>query len=173
MLMKNTIARHSELVIPYSYTTRARRPDSVENDHYRFLSKEEFERLIDEHAFLEWARYGDNYYGTLREEVEEELAAGKVLLKEMEVQGARQVRGLMPEGQLITVYVDAGPWEELAVRVKNRAPISEEDLAKRKQRFDDELSFKPEADRVIENYAGRQEEAKAAFEAIIEEALGI
>jgi len=173
MLMKHAIAAHPELVIPYSYTTRPRRPDAVENDHYRFVTVAEFEAMIAEGAFLEWARFGDNYYGTLRAEVEEELTAGKVLLKEMEVQGVRQVRDLLPKEQLVTVYVDAGGWEELEERARNRAPITDEELAKRKQRFEDEVTFLPEADRVIQNHAGMREEAIASFEAIIEEALQI
>ncbi len=171
MLMKHAIATYPDLVIPYSYTTRARRPDAVENDHYRFLSVPEFETMIEEGAFLEWARFGDNYYGTLKAEVEEELAAGKVLLKEMEVQGVRQVRDLLPKERFVTVYIDAGPWEELAERALKRAPMSDEELAKRKQRYDDELTFKDEADTVIVNKEGMQEEAKAAFEAIINAAL--
>ncbi|HYF28939.1 MAG TPA: guanylate kinase [Candidatus Paceibacterota bacterium] len=171
MLVKHAIAKYPQLVIPYSYTTRPRRPDAVENDHYRFLSVEEFEEMIEKGAFLEWARFGDNYYGTLKSEVEQELAAGLVVLKEMEVQGVRQVRDLLPKHQLVTVFVDAGAWDELTERAKNRAPISDEELAKRRQRYEDEVTFIPEADQVITNRAGMQEEAKAAFEKIIEAAL--
>lgn len=173
MLMKNAIALHPELCIPYSYTTRARRPESVENDHYRFITVEEFEIRIKNGEFLEWARYGDNYYGTRQDEVENALTSGKVLLKEMEVQGARQVRDILSKEQFATIFIDAGPWDELAARVKSRAPITDEELEKRRQRFEDEVTFKPEADHVVENFAGKSEEAKAAFEAIIEEALGI
>lgn len=169
MLMKHAIATHPDLVMPYSYTTRPRRPDAVENDHYRFVSVEEFEAMIEAGAFLEWARFGDNYYGTRRDEVEEELAAGKLLLKEMEVQGVRQVRGLLPRDQFLTVFVDAGSWEVLAARAVKRAPMSDEELAKRRQRYEDELTFKEEADRVIVNGEGMQEEAKAAFDAILNE----
>jgi guanylate kinase len=168
MLMKHAIATHPELVLPYSYTTRPRRPDAVENDHYRFVSVEEFEQMIAEGAFLEWARFGDNYYGTLKKEVEGDLQAGKVLLKEMEVQGVRQTRELLPQGQFISVFIDAGPWEVLKKRALKRAPMSDEELAKRKQRYEDERTFKDEADIVITNYEGMQEEAKAAFTALIE-----
>lgn len=173
MLMKHAITAHPELVIPYSYTTRPRRPDAVENDHYRFVSVPEFEQMIEEGAFLEWARFGDNYYGTRKAEVEEGLRAGNVLLKEMEVQGVRQVRSMLPTEQFTTVYVDAGPWEELAERALKRAPMSDVELAKRRKRYDDELTFKDEADEVIVNREGMQEEAKAAFSALIERALGI
>ena len=165
MLMKHAIATHPELVLPYSYTTRPRRPEAVENDHYRFVSVEEFEQMIADGVFLEWARFGDNYYGTLTAEVEEDLAAGNILLKEMEV---RQTRELLPKDQFISVFVDAGSWEVLRERALKRAPMSEEELAKRKQRYEDERTFKDEADVVIVNYEGMQEEAKAAFSALIE-----
>jgi guanylate kinase len=168
MLMKHAIATYPQVVKPYSYTTRPRRPEGVENDHYRFLSVEEFEGMIERGAFLEWARFGDNYYGTLREEVEQELAAGLV---EMEVQGVRQVRDLLPKEQFITVFVDAGSWEELAERAKKRAPITDEELAKRMKRYEDELTFIDEANHVITNREGMQEDARRAFEKIIEAAL--
>lgn len=171
MLMKHAIAAYPDLVLPYSYTTRPRRPDAVENDHYRFVSVQEFEQMIADGAFLEWARFGDNYYGTLKAEVEGALASGKVLLKEMEVQGVRQTRELLPKGQFVSVFVDAGPWEVLKERALKRAPMSDEELAKRKQRYDDERTFIDEADVVITNYEGKQEEAKAAFSALIEETL--
>lgn len=173
MLMKHAIASYPALVLPYSYTTRPRRPDAVENDHYRFVSVEEFEQMITTGAFLEWARFGDNYYGTLKAEVVGELALGKVLLKEMEVQGVRQTREILPKEQFVSVFIDAGPWEVLKERALKRAPMSDDELIKRKQRYDDERTFIDEADVVITNYEGKQEEAKAAFSALIEEALKI
>lgn len=169
--MKHVIGTHEELVHPFSYTTRARRPDSVENDHYCFVSEEEFKRDIEAGSFLEWAEYGGNYYGTKKEEVLTALKEGKVLLKEMEVQGARQVREVLSKDDLISVFIDAGSWEELRARVLSRAPMSEEELARRHSRYDDEVTFKAEADIVIENHAGKSEEAKAAFAKLIEDAL--
>lgn len=170
-LMKHVIGTHAELVHPYSYTTRPRRPDAVENDHYRFVSVEEFRRDIEAGAFLEWAEYGGNYYGTKRDEVLTALQEGKVLLKEMEVQGARQARDLLAKDDLVSVFIDAGSWDELRDRVLARAPMSEEELHSRHSRYDDEVTFKAEADVVIENRAGRGEEAKAQFAALIEDAL--
>lgn len=171
MLMRHAIEAHPELELPYSYTTRAKREGIVENDHYRFVSREEFEARIERGEFLEWAEYGGNYYGTLKGEVLDALASGKVLLKEMEVQGARQVRAVLPPEQLVTVFIDAGSWEELERRVRARAPMTEEELAKRKHRHEDEMTFKPEADIVVENHPGKAEEAKAAFSAVVERAL--
>ena len=169
-LMKHAIARFPELVLPYSYTTRPRRSEHIENDHYKFIEKTEFERMISEGAFLEWAEYGGNYYGTLKEEVLADIAAGKVLLKEMEVQGARQVRDILPADQLATVFIDAGGWDEHLKRVQSREAMDEAQLEKRKQRFLDEVTFKDEADVVIDNRIDR-EAAKVRFADLIQSAV--
>lgn len=170
-LMKHVIGTHAELVHPYSYTTRARRPDAVENDHYRFVSVEEFKKDIEAGAFLEWAEYGGNYYGTKKDEVLTALSEGKILLKEMEVQGARQVRQVLSKEDFVSVFIDAGSWDELRERVLSRAPMSDDELSRRHSRFDDEVTFKDEADVVIENRAGEGEAAKAQFAKVIEDAL--
>lgn len=167
-LMKHVIAKFPELMLPYSYTTRARRADAIENDHYQFISVEEFKERIEKGDFLEWAEYGGNYYGTLKEEVEEALAAGKILLKEMEVQGARQTISILPSNELVPVFIDAGEWEELEKRVLARAHMDEAQLAERRRRFEDEVTFKPEAAVVIDNTGGDVEAAKAQFTDLIQ-----
>lgn len=168
MLMKHVISLYPDLVLPYSYTTRARRADAIENDHYKFLTREEFEEKIGEGAFLEWAEYGGNYYGTLKEEVEAALAEGKLLLKEVEVQGARQIKALLPHEQLVTVFINAGSWEELEKRVLARAHMDEAQLAERRKRYEDEVTFMPEADRVIDNSGTDKEVAKSEFAELIQ-----
>lgn len=166
--MKHVMALHPELTIPYSYTTRARRGDHIENDHYRFLTEEEFTTRAAAGEFLEWAEYGGNYYGTLKAEVLEDLEQGKILLKEMEVQGARQVVAMLPPEQLVTVFIDAGSWSELEARVRARAPISEEELEKRKKRYEDEVTFMHEATEVIRNYDGERDSADRQFTDLIQ-----
>jgi guanylate kinase len=154
-----------ELVFTTSYTTREMRPGH-ENANYKFLTKTEFENRIAVGEFLEWAQYGANYYGTPRDEVRKALDAGKTLIKEMEVQGVRQMQENMPN-DLVLIYIHAGSWDELERRVRARAPISEEELQKRKKRYEDEFPFKDIADVVIDNPPGKVEEAKAAFNAAI------
>ena len=170
-LMKHVINAHPELVLPYSYTTRTRRPDHIENGHYKFLSVEEFKNKVEQGEFLEWAEYGGNYYGTLRTEVEQALTEGKVLLKEVEVQGARQIRTFIPKDELFTIFIGAGSWDALETRVRARAPISEEELALRRKRYSDEMTFMDEADAVVENLDGHQKEANEKFVSLIQSAL--
>jgi guanylate kinase len=90
------------------------------------------------------------------------MSEGKTLIKEMEVQGIRQVQQKMID-DLVLIYIDAGSWDELERRVRARAPITEEELLQRKQRYDDELPFRDIADFVIENPVGKLEEAKTAL----------
>jgi guanylate kinase len=167
-LMKHVIANHPEIKVPYSYTTRPRRSDHVENNHYRFISVEEFKQKIDEGAFLEWAEFSGNYYGTLKADIVEAIKNGEVLLKEMEVQGARQVRELLAADELVTVFVDAGGWDELQRRAANREAMDPEHLEMRRIRFEDEMTFKPEADVVIDNSGHDSEPAKQQFSSLIE-----
>ncbi len=172
MLMRHAIERFPELVTPYSYTTRARRPDGVENDHYRFVSVPEFEAMIEKGEMLEWARFSDNYYGTLKEWVEEGLREGKVMFKEMEVQGVRHVLGTMNKRDVLTVFVDGGSWENLVARALTRAPMGGEELEKRRRHYEDELTFMPSADVVIHNRTPEEKEtAKETFDNVIKTAI--
>jgi len=171
-LMRHAIERFPELRTPYSYTTRPRRPDSVENEHYKFVSTEEFEEMIRNDEFLEWAKFSNNYYGTLKEYVQEGIEEGKVMFKEMEVQGVRQVLAHMDHKDLVTVFIDAGSWETLVSRALQRAHMSDEELERRKKHFEEELTFMPDADVVIHNRTPEEKgSAMQAFEKIIEDAL--
>lgn len=170
-LLRHAVEQHPELGVLNSYTTRARRPDHVENDHYRFVTKEEFQGMIDRGELLEWAEFSGNFYGTRTQDLEDQLALGKVIIKEMEVQGVRQVKRLLASEDLITIFIDAGSWEELVGRAMKRDPLSEDELLRRKQRFDDEVTFIPEADFVIQNGAGKLEEADRAFDQVITDAI--
>lgn len=155
-----------ELIYPKSCTTRPQR-GGESDDRYIFLSTEEFKARIDRGEFLEWAEYGGNLYGTLRSEIAPALENGNVALKELEVQGARQVREKLPKEQLVIIFVNAGSWEDMEARIRARAPMPEEELERRKLRYADEMHFMPEADFVVANPLGKVEEAKREFEDII------
>lgn len=170
-LMRHALERFPEVVKTQSYTSRPRRSDKVENTHYTFISKEEFEQKITEGAFLEWAEFSGNYYGTLRADIEAGLAEGRVMFKEMEVQGVRQTKKILPKDELIIVFIDAGSWDELKRRAMGREPLSDEALEQRRMRYEDELTFMPEADVIVKNPEGKQADAIGAFEAVIAKAI--
>ncbi len=171
VLLKRAKELHSEIVFPVSCTTRAVRPGETEGETYYFVTKEEFDHKISEGEFLEWAEYGGNKYGTLKSEIIPGLEEGKLVLREVEVQGARHIRECIPVENLTIVYIYAGPWPDLERRIRERAPISDEELEARKLRYEDEQSFKSEATFVVENPDGKFKEADEAFEEIISSLL--
>ncbi len=170
-LEAHVLALHPEMVMPVTATTRTPRPGERDTKDYYFFTREQFEQKIAEGFFLETATYGGNYYGTPKSEVVPALEAGKLVMLEIEVQGVRQVCDLIPKEDRIIVYVDVESWEDLERRVRARAPITEEELAQRKSRYEDEVSFKPEADVVICNPDGELTAAKDAFADLIQSVL--
>jgi guanylate kinase len=111
-LIAALLERVPDLELSVSATTRPPREGEVDGRDYHFLSRQAFERRAAANEFLEYATYSDNLYGTLREEVERKLDAGRSVVLEIEVQGARQVRAAMPE----SVQVFIAPPEPAALR---------------------------------------------------------
>lgn len=165
---KDTLIEAAEAAFPdiqtlVTCTTRTPRHGEVNEVDYHFFTREAFEQKIEDGEFLEWAEYGGNKYGTLRSTVDSVLAEGALLLASVEVQGARRLRELLPAHELATIYIDAGEWDVLARRIQARALITPEELAKRHARYLDEVTFKEEADYIVENPDGGLEEAKQTF----------
>lgn len=167
VLLKRAKQLHPEIVFPVSCTTREMRPGEVDGETYYFVSKEEFDRRIEAGELLEWAPYGGHLYGTLKSEILPALEEGRLVLREVEVQGARHIRELLPSENLVIIYVYAGPWDDLERRIVGRAPMSDAELESRRLRYEDEQSFKAEATYVVENFDGKLQEADEAFESII------
>ncbi len=157
-----------EFVYPVSWTTRAIRPGEAEGEVYHFASDQEFDEAVERGEFLEWVRIDNGRrYGTLKKDFEGPLREGKTVLRELEVQGARAMRTLLPEAHIVSVFVKAGEWEDLAARMRARAPMSDEELLARKERYDDEIHFAEEADHVLQNTFGELENTKQKFAELI------
>ncbi|MBA3795385.1 MAG: guanylate kinase [Rubrobacter sp.] len=139
-----------------SATTRGARPGEVHGEHYHFLSREEFERWIGEGKFLEWAEYSGNLYGTLEEQVEELLEAGRSVILEIELYGARQVRQKRPEA--VMVFVRAPSLEETRRRLSGRATETAEALETRLATAVGEVAARDEFDFEVVN--GDREQAR-------------
>lgn len=150
-----------------SCTTRAMRPKEVEGKDYYFITKEEFSKKIQNGEFLEWAEYGLNRYGTLKNEILPTLEAGQVILVEMEIQGVKQLHKIIPKENMTVVYIEAGGWEVLKSRALNRAPIDKIELQKRYERYLAEIDFKQFADVVIDNSGKDFAPAKEKFVSLI------
>lgn len=152
---KSTLSRHirahyPEVHFSVSATTRAPRPGEVDGEDYYFIEPQEFDRLIAEDAFLEWATVHRRHrYGTLRSTVEQALEAGKRVLLEIDLQGARQVRRSMPEAQF--VFLAPPTWDDLVARLIGRGTESDEEQQRRLQTAKVELAAEPEFDITLIN----------------------
>lgn len=135
--------------VSVSHTTRAPRPGEVNAEHYHFVSVDEFKQLIDEDAFFEWAEVFGNYYGTSRVTIEESLQQGIDVLLDIDWQGARQVKKLMPQAKGIFILPPSR--EALESRLNNRGQDSQEVIQKRMQEAQSEMSHYNEYDYVIIN----------------------
>ena len=112
-----------------SYTTRKPRGMEVDGKSYRFVSREEFEAMIANNEFLEWAQVFGNYYGTHRGILEAARAAGRDLVLDIDVQGARQLKGQIPEA--VTVFILAPSRQTLEERLRARDEDREEVIQRR------------------------------------------
>ncbi len=148
-LMRSLLQRHPELYYSVSATTRAPRPGEVDGKNYYFISRSKFEQLVAQGEFLEWAEFAGNYYGTPREAVLSQVQSGKLVVLEIELEGARQVRASFP--QALSLFILPPSFEELERRIRGRGQDSEEAIARRLQRAKQEIQAADEFDIQIVN----------------------
>ena len=117
-LMKNLLEMMPSLYLSISHTTRAKRPYETDGIHYNFLNKSEFESLANSGQFLEYAQVFDNYYGTSKIWVEEQLAKGKDIILEIDWQGALQVKKKIDN--TISIFILPPSYDELKSRLIDR-----------------------------------------------------
>lgn len=123
------IIKQDNVYYSVSATTRAPRPGEVNGVNYNFLSKDEFEKLIENDGVLEYANYCGNYYGTPKKPVKDMLAEGKNVILEIEVQGALKVMDKCPEA--VSVFILPPSLKELRRRLHKRGTETEEVIEKR------------------------------------------
>ena len=167
---------YPEFFQPLSWTTRAARSGekdgtSTSGKRYRFVSKEQFEKAIEQNAFLEWAQFSNNYYGTPAQEVQDALAEGRVVFQELEIQGVEQLLTRISRQQIKMIFVNVQSWEDLQKRILGRQTISDTELQLRHERYEQELLFKEKADFVLENVYGKFEQTKNNLDSIIQRIL--
>lgn len=150
--------------VSVSATTRDPRPGEKDGADYHFLSEEEFERILEDGGFLEHALVHGKHYGTLKKYVDEHIARGEQVILEVDVQGARQVKNIMPDAHYI--FIEPPSLEELEHRLRGRNTETEEQIKKRLDTASLELSAKMEYDVQLVNED--IEDAYAQLEAYIE-----
>ncbi|MEN2740982.1 guanylate kinase [Microbacterium sp. X-17] len=152
---KGTVAavirrEYPEILLSVSATTRPPRPGEVEGEHYYFVDDDAFDRLIADDALLEQATVHNRYrYGTPRQPIEEALAAGRTVLLEIDLQGARQVRAAEPSASL--VFLLPPSWDELVERLVGRGTEGAEERARRLRTARVELAAQNEFDYRVVN----------------------
>ena len=150
---KGTVVK--KMVAEYGYslsvsaTTRAPREGEVDGREYYFKSVDEFRNLIDYNGFIEWAQYVENYYGTPRKFVEDEMAKGHDVILEIEVQGAMNVREQYPDA--ILIFITAPSAKGLRERLAGRGTESEEVIDKRMLRAVEESEDMQQYDYIVFN----------------------
>lgn len=148
-LLSKVIERIPDAWVSVSATTRNPRPGEEEGVHYYFLDKDHFLELVNHDGFLEWAKVHDNYYGTLKESVLEHMKAGEQVILEIDVQGALQVRNVIPEAHL--VFIEPPSLEELERRLRSRGTESDDVISSRMKTAEVELAQKMEYDIQVVN----------------------
>lgn len=159
--------RVPELDLSVSATTRRPRPGETQGEHYHFLSDEEFARHVDAGDFVEWAEYSGNRYGTLRSELDSRVTAGRPVVLEIEVQGARQVRTTMPDA--VQIFIEPPSEDALRARLVGRGTDDAEAVARRLSVAREELAAKSEFPHRVCN--DRLEDAVGELERVVRSAL--
>ena len=140
--------KRKDLSFSVSATTRPPRPGEIDGVHYYFISREKFEEMIAQGAFLEYDAHADNYYGTPRAQAEEKRERGPVLL-DIEPAGAKQVREKMPDAELI--FIMPPSMQELERRLRGRGDTPEEQIKLRMERAVWEMEQRVWYDHVVVN----------------------
>ncbi|TDN88112.1 guanylate kinase [Salegentibacter sp. 24] len=148
------LLKHQELDLEFSIsaTSRAPRGDEKDGQHYYFLSLEDFKKKIKNDEFLEWEEvYRDNFYGTLKSEVERIWSHGKNVIFDIDVVGGLDIKNIYPE-KTLAVFVKPPSIEELKIRLKKRKTESDDKINMRVAKASIELATAPQFDFIIENH---------------------
>ena len=148
-IMKRLMEKYDNYALSVSATTRAPRPGEEEGREYFFRTVEEFEKMIAKEQLIEYAKYVDNYYGTPRAYVEEQLEAGKDVILEIEIQGALKVKEKFPETLLL--FVTPPSARELKDRLVKRGTEPMEVILSRMERAREEAKGMDRYDYLVIN----------------------
>ena len=166
-LIRSLRERLPELSLSVSATTRPPRPGEADGVDYHFLSEAEFQRGVDAHEFVEHADYSRHRYGTLRAELDRHLRAGRPVVLEVDLEGARQLRRALPEA--VQVFIAPPSREALRARLVGRGTDDPAEVEARMRTADRELEARGEFAHVVVN--DRLEDAVDELEGIVRAAL--
>lgn len=172
-ILRRLRTEHPLFHFPRSATTRARR-EGEGTELYHFLTDAEFDLLLSENKILEWATvHGGARYATIVDEIIPYIEQGKTVVREVDVQGFDSIRhhplfsGDHSKYTLQSIFIVPENTEQLIRRIQNRAPISEDELQRRIESMDKELSFASHCTHTVVNHEGKLEETIKAVEELI------
>jgi len=148
-LISALLKKDERVQLSVSYTTRPPRPGEVDGVHYHFVDEDSFQALIDRNAFLEYASVFDYHYGTSREAVEQQLAAGFDVILDIDWQGARQIRSSFPSSR--SIFIIPPSLDVLRQRLIGRGQDSDTVIQRRMKDAQAEISHWDEFDFLIIN----------------------
>lgn len=163
-ITREIIQRSGKYALSISATTRAPREGEQEGVHYFYKSREEFERMIADNELLEYAVYQGNYYGTPKAYVLQQLAEGRDVILEIEVQGATKIKAQVPE--CVRIFVTPPTAEELKRRLMGRGTENQAQILGRMKRAVEEAPYMPLYDHILIN--DDLDKAIEAFERIVQ-----
>lgn len=149
-MTRRLLAQDSQIAMSVSVTTRPPRPGERDGEDYYFITKDKFAELEADGELLEHARVFDNYYGTPREPVEEALSEGKDIVFDIDWQGAQQLTEAAAD-DLVKIFILPPNMRELEKRLRTRAQDSDDVIAKRMSKSENEISHWAEYDYVLVN----------------------
>lgn len=162
-LCKEVVKLFSNLYHSVSYTTRLPRPGEKDGEDYLFVSKDKFQKMIDDRRFVEWAEIHGNRYGTTIDSLKEYRHKGIDIILDIDGQGGRQLKNEYPDG--IYVFILPPSWKDLEERLRLRSTDSDEDIEKRLRNAKEELQYIYHYDYIVVN--NDLEEAVSALKSII------
>ena len=166
-LVRYILSEFTDLIFSVSATTRKKRANEKDGVDYFFISEEEFKKKIEENKFVEWEKFYDYYYGTLRDYVDGLIEQGKTVVFELDVKGALNLKKQYP--QAVLIFVKPPSVEAIKERLKRRNTESAEDYRKRIERAQMELNYQDKFDYIVEN--DNLERAKAKVKEIVKEII--
>ena len=149
-VVKELLDRNKDIWLSISATTRNPRMGEKDGENYYFISDERFKDMIDKKEFLEWAQFAENYYGTPLSTVNEKIEMGFIVLLEIEVEGAKQIKEKFPEA--LSIFLLPPSKLELEKRIRNRGTEKEDAINKRLSRANFEIASSDKFDFVLTNH---------------------
>ncbi|OGV83904.1 MAG: guanylate kinase [Melioribacter sp. RIFOXYB12_FULL_38_5] len=168
-IVKDVLKNYCEFVFSISATTRKKRQTETDGKDYYFISESDFLNKIESSEFVEWERFYDYYYGTLKSQIVSNIKNGLHTVFEVDVKGAVKIKECYPNS--ILIFIAPPSIEVLRNRLIQRNTETEEDLKKRIERAEMELSYKDKFDYVVSNVDLEiaKEEVRKIIENVIKE----